>query len=146
MQNSTTCQQRVHKQQDFGSKETQAQLEREPRRENSAINCSRYRAAVNHFNHFLECAITRYYSNMVRENEDNPKALWNFIKKVLHRSPKIVFPDYTTINSLINTFGRYFTDKIFLDLSAALDTIDHSILFSCLQHWCGIDGVVLKWV
>ena len=49
---------------------------------------------------------------MVRENEDNPKSLWNCIKKVLHRSPKIVLPDHTTINSLINTFGRYFVDKI----------------------------------
>ena len=83
-------------------------LEREWRRDNSAINCSRYRAAVNHFNHLLECAKTKYYSNMVRENEDNPKALWNSIKKVLHRSPKIVLPDHTTINSLINTFGKYF--------------------------------------
>ena len=25
-------------------------------------------------------------------------------------------------------------------------TRDHSILFDCLQHWYGIDGVVLKWV
>ena len=33
-----------------------------------------------------------------------------------------------------------------LDLSAAFDTIDHSILFNCLQHWYDIDGVVLKWV
>ena len=33
-----------------------------------------------------------------------------------------------------------------LDLSAAFDTIDHSILFNCLHHWYGIDGVVLKWV
>ena len=35
---------------------------------------------------------------------------------------------------------------VLLDLSAAFDTIDHSILFNCLQHWYGIDGVVLKWV
>ena len=35
---------------------------------------------------------------------------------------------------------------VFLDLSAAFDTIDHLILFDCLQHWHGIDGVVLKWV
>ena len=33
-----------------------------------------------------------------------------------------------------------------LDLSAAFDTIDHSILSTCLQHWNGIDEVVLKWV
>ena len=38
-------------------------------------------------------------TTMVRENEDNPKALWNSIKKVLHRSPKMVLPDYTTMNS-----------------------------------------------
>ena len=33
-----------------------------------------------------------------------------------------------------------------LELSAAFDTIDHSILFNYLHHWYGIDGVVLKWV
>ena len=35
---------------------------------------------------------------------------------------------------------------VLLDSSAACDTIEHSILFSCLQHWYGIDGVVLIWV
>ena len=35
---------------------------------------------------------------------------------------------------------------VLLDLSAAFNTIDHSILFNCLQHWYSIDGVVLKWV
>ena len=34
---------------------------------------------------------------------------------------------------------------VLLDLSA-FDTIDHLILFICLQHWYGIDGVALKWV
>ena len=52
-------------------------LERERRKDNSAINRSRYRAAVNHFNHLLECAKTKYSSNIVRENENNPKGLWN---------------------------------------------------------------------
>ena len=55
---------------------------------------------------------TKYYSNMVRENEVNPKALWNSIKKVLNKSPKIVLPGHTNINNLINTFDRYFADKI----------------------------------
>ena len=35
---------------------------------------------------------------------------------------------------------------VLLDLSAVFDTIAHSILFNCLQHWYGIHGVVLKWV
>ena len=77
---------------------------------------------MNHINRLVECAKTKYYSDMVRENEDNPKALWNSIKKVLHRSPKMVLPDYTTMNSLINTFGRYFADKIAKLRSGLLST------------------------
>ena len=73
----------------LAAKRRKRKLEREWRRHNSAINRSRYRAAVNHFNRLVECAKTKYYSDMVRENEDNPKALWNCIKKLLlHRSPK----------------------------------------------------------
>ena len=106
----------------LAAKRRKRKLEREWRRDNSAINCSRYRAAVNHFNRLLECAKTKYYSNMVRKNEDDPKALWNSINKVLHRSPKIVLPDHTTINSLINTFGRYFIDKIAKLRSGLLST------------------------
>ena len=36
--------------------------------------------------------------------------------------------------------------SILLDLSAAFDTIDNTILFDYLQHWYDIDGVVLIWV
>ena len=77
---------------------------------------------MNHFNCLLECLQTKYYSNMVRENEDNPKALCNSIKKVLHRSPKIVLPDHTTIKSLTNTFGKYFANKIAKLRSGLLST------------------------
>ena len=106
----------------LAAKRRKRKLEREWRKDNSAINRSRYRAAVNHFNHLVECAKTKHYSDMVRENEDNPKALWNSIKKVLHRSPKMVLPDYTTMNSLVNTFGRYFADKIVKLRSGLLST------------------------
>ena len=59
----------------FAAKRCKRKLEREWRRDNSAIDHSRYRTAVNHFNRLLECVKTKYYSNMVRENEDNPKTL-----------------------------------------------------------------------
>ena len=96
----------------WGAKRRKHKLENEWQRDNSAINRSRYRATVNHFNHFLECSKTKYCSNTVRENEDNPKTLSNSINKVLHRSPKIVLRVYTTIISLTNTFGKYFADKL----------------------------------
>ena len=102
----------------LAAKRCKRKLKREWQRDNSDINHSRYRATVNHFNCLLESVKTKYYSNMVRENEDNPKALWNSI----NRSPKIVLPDHTAINSLTNTFGRYFTDKIAKLRSGLLST------------------------
>ena len=42
-------------------------LERVWRRDNAALNCSRYGTEVNRFNRHLELTKTRYHRNMVRE-------------------------------------------------------------------------------
>ena len=49
-------------------------------------------------------------------------------------------------NDLILAMDRgVVTSLILLDLSAAFDTVDHSILLTRLQNWFGLDGLLLNW-
>ena len=86
--------------------------ERVWRSNNSTINRSRYRAAVNHYSFLLEQSRRRHYSTVIAENNGNPKALWYSFKKILHKSSTIILPDHISPIDLANTFGHFFSDKI----------------------------------
>ncbi|MBE7326172.1 hypothetical protein IEQ44_16190, partial [Nocardioides sp. Y6] len=45
----------------------------------------------------------------------------------------------------INTDNGLCTVLVLLDLSAAFDTIDHSILIDRLENWVGVTGSALEW-
>ena len=81
-------------------------------RDNSTINRSRYRAAVNHYNFLLEVSRLRHYSAVIAENNGNPKSLWNTFKKILHKSSTIILPDHVSLKDLASSFGHFFCDKI----------------------------------
>ena len=96
----------------------------------------------------------------------------SFISKILERIIYFQFVNHITANKLIDQFqsaykpGHSFETALIrvvndmlnaldngnlsfltlLDLSAAFDTIDHSILLERLQTSFGIDGLPLKWV
>ena len=46
----------------------------------------------------------------------------------------------------LNTEAGKATILVLLDLSAAFDTLDHTILLQRLQHWVGFTGVVIRWL
>ena len=101
-----------------------------------------------------------------------PVSNLSFISKVLERIVYSQFLNHITANKLIDKFQsayksghstetaliRVVNDMLnaidngnlslltLLDLSAAFDTIDHSILLERLQTSFGIDGLPLKWV
>ena len=96
----------------LSAKRLKRKCERVWRSNNSAINWSRYRAAVNRYNFLLELSRHRDYSTVIAENNGNPKALWNTFKKIFHKSSTIILPDHILPIDFANTFGHFFSDKI----------------------------------
>jgi hypothetical protein len=96
----------------------------------------------------------------------------SFLSKLTERVVKSRLTDFLTEHKLLNSFQSAYTkfhstetallavhDQLIransqqqvsclclLDLSAAFDTIDHSILLERLSSWFGISGTVLAWV
>ena len=64
-----------------------------------------------------------YYTNMVSNNSESPRQLWNCINQILHRRPAPSLPNQVSIKSLCDSFSSHFKDKISLIRSAFPDHI-----------------------
>ena len=112
--------------------------------------------------------------NLDKENLSNyrPISHLSFISKLTERLVKNRLTEYLHLNNLTNSFQSAYTkfnstettlltlhDHIIraisqqqvtglclLDLSAAFDTFDHSILLQRLKSWFGINNTVLSWI
>ena len=56
-------------------------------------------------------ARSKYLADVIAENSDNPRRLWNSINNI-HRIPPPALPEFTSVKSLCDHFSRYFVDKI----------------------------------
>ena len=57
-------------------------------------------------------AKSKYLADVITENSDNPRRLWNSINNILHRIPPPALPEFTSVKSLCDHFSRYFVHKI----------------------------------
>ena len=57
-------------------------------------------------------AKSKYLADVIAENSDNPRRLWNSINNILQIIPPHALPEFTSAKSLCDHFFRYFVDKI----------------------------------
>jgi HEPN domain-containing protein len=113
-------------------------------------------------------------SNLDKDNLSNyrPISHLSFLSKLTERAVKLRLTSYLSANNLLNSFQSAYikhhstettilsvhdhiikamahqqvTCLTLLDLSAAFDTIDHSILLERLSSWFGISSIALSWI
>ena len=125
---------------------------------------------------FKNCSVHPHLkkSNLDKENLSNyrPISHLSFLSKLTERTVKLRLTDYLSNNNLLNPFQSAYikfhstettllsvhdhlikamslqqiTCLTLLDLSAAFDTIDHSILLERLSAWFGITSTALSWI
>ena len=88
------------------------QLERRWRRSRSGYDRSKYRNYRNLCNRLMTEAKSQYFSNLIDENSENPRRLWDTINNILHRTPASALPESNNVKSLCDHFAKYFCDKI----------------------------------
>ena len=126
--------------------------------------------------HFKSCSVHPHLkkSNLDKDDLSNyrPISHLSFLSKLTERVVKSRLVDYLSTNNLLNSFQSAYikhhstettllsvhdyiikamshqqiTCLTLLDLSAAFDTIDHSILLERLLSWFGISSTALSWI
>ena len=87
-------------------------FERTWRRSRTHLDHSRYKHQCHLCNRMMTKAKSKYLTDVISENSDNTRRLWNSINNILHRIPPPALPEFISVKSLCDHFSRYFVDKI----------------------------------
>ena len=82
------------------------------RKHKSQLNRSRLRKQIAWCNRLANKDKGSYYTNLITANSNDPKKLWQSLRKVLHRTSETVLPAHSSEKSLADTFASFFTNKI----------------------------------
>ena len=63
-------------------------------------------------NGIMTKAKSKYLADVISENSDNSRRLWNSIYNIRHRILPPALLEFTSVNSLCDHFSKYFVDKI----------------------------------
>ena len=66
---------------------------------------------------------SQYFSNLIDENSENPRRLWDTINNILHRTPAAALPESNNVKSL--SISLSISQNIFLTKSERSGPIFH---------------------
>ena len=87
-------------------------LERAWRWSCTHLDRSRYKHQCHMCNTMITKAKSKYLADVISENSDNPRRLWNSINNIMHRISPPALSELTSVKSLCDHFSGYFVDTI----------------------------------
>ena len=94
------------------AKTIRRQLERIWHKDKSAYNRARLRRQIARCNSLVNKDKANYFRNLVRENANDSKKLWQVLRSALHSSPEAILPSHESKKGLADRFVTFFSDKI----------------------------------
>ena len=94
------------------AKAVRRQFERTWRKDKSPQNQARLRKQIARSNSLVNKDKSNYYRNLVNENAQDSKKLWQVLRSALHSDPESILPSHQSKEYLADHFVTYFSDKI----------------------------------
>jgi Reverse transcriptase (RNA-dependent DNA polymerase) len=99
---------------------------------------------------FLICLLSKLTERVVKNRSTNCVSNNNLLSSSQSAYTKYHFTGTTLLavhdHAIRAISKQQITCLCILDLSAVIDSIDHSILIECISSWFGISGTALNWI